>query len=251
MWLLFLGHISQFLLPGFSPCLKNAPHRYTQLSSLPNQCTALSEKGHNLSPRLWCSLGRGIAGWNYWGAEASFCAICLIQPLFWLLTHSGILFSVTLWFLPLLVTTDDHTTQLWTPKPYLTPGQSCLTLSPTPYHPHHPQGAKMENCRNQVKLSSLTERQGLEFYRKKRRTGSQEKDQETGRTWQPPAPPEANCPGAESTTSLENINFLPIDYYVQILSQGPQTSLLQGCHFPIAILQFSSSIVIAWKQFLT
>lgn len=46
------------------------------------------------------------------------------------------------------------------PNHTLTSNQSFPTLSLTPYHSYHPQGAKKENCRNQVKLSSLIEGQG-------------------------------------------------------------------------------------------
>lgn len=148
--LLFLGCLSHFLLPGFSPWLKNPPPPPTPVLHPPQINTQLcQEKDHNLSPNLlWGTLCRGIADG----------IIEVLKPLskpsafynhyfdlwtipgYYFLCHFG---SYHSWLLQMITQPSSGPTNR-TP----TSGQSCLALTPTPYTPYQPRGAKREHYRN-------------------------------------------------------------------------------------------------------
>ena len=131
------------------------PHTHPQFFGCPSQHTAARRViSIGSSPTLFGAAWAGGLLMLLLRYQSFLQTICLIQPLFWPLTHSRILLSVTLWFLLLLVTLDDHTTQPWTSKPYPIIWLFLPAHSTTSYHPQHPQGAKKENYRSQVTLRS-------------------------------------------------------------------------------------------------
>lgn len=62
MWLWSFSHICQLPLPGFFPCLKNAP-TYTSTILWPPKSTHSCQKMEDniISNPVWCSVGRRIA----------------------------------------------------------------------------------------------------------------------------------------------------------------------------------------------
>lgn len=131
-----------------------APPKHTQFSSL-NQHTALSGRVHP-NP-LWCTLGSRTGD----GVTEELKPLPSHPPeASTVLTFETL--RDTIFCDSLVLTTPSYSR--WShspaldPKPYPNNSAVLLALPPSPYHPHHHQGAKKETCRNQARLSSLKER---------------------------------------------------------------------------------------------